>query len=287
MWCRYLTSAKGAKAGNLVFTSLPRRLRLGWLVDWLIPSKVSSVLLCQVGRGHSLQWIQRQAKDRWVQRAHERLYRWIRERAFRLLDLSSIFFGEEERGRGRSAFWSKVPMDRSCGSIMMFEDLWSFVLNRMFFLTKSATAMPQVAGRVQAETTRRAILHSHKAHLAAVKGGNPSNEKMSKKKWQNFIGQEDLRTLASFFCGKFAKSIEFPEVKSSPANRRVKRSKSNQEGRGPGFGLPRWRLVPDRPGTGELSWRSGHRRSDLTQKSLSHGSVDVLRKSFHGWFNRN
>lgn len=84
MWCRYLTSAKGAKAGNLVFTSLPRRLRLGWLVDWLIPSKVSSVLLCQVGRGHSLQWIQRQAKDRWVQRAHERLYRWIRERAKRL-----------------------------------------------------------------------------------------------------------------------------------------------------------------------------------------------------------
>lgn len=108
--------------------------------------------------------------------------------------------------------------------------------------------MSQVAGRVQAETTRRAILHSHKAHLAAVKGGNPSNEKMSKKKRQNFIGQEDLRTLASFFCGKFAKSIELPE-----ANCRVKRSKSNQEGRGPGFGLPRWRLVPDRPGTGELS----------------------------------
>jgi hypothetical protein len=31
--------------------------------------------LCHGSKGHSLQWIQRQAKDRWVQRAHERLYR--------------------------------------------------------------------------------------------------------------------------------------------------------------------------------------------------------------------
>ena len=30
---------------------------------------------CRALEGHSLQWIQRHAKDRWVQRAHEQMYR--------------------------------------------------------------------------------------------------------------------------------------------------------------------------------------------------------------------
>eukprot|EP00438_Fugacium_kawagutii_P012137 Skav222186 [mRNA] locus=scaffold3784:96077:99117:- [translate_table: standard] len=81
-------------------------------------------LVCQGSKGHSLQWIQRQAKDRWVQRAHERLYRrlgrHVKGRFQAQADGSEVFLSHQARAvvldlGCHAGGWSQIVLERVNG----------------------------------------------------------------------------------------------------------------------------------------------------------------------------
>lgn len=83
---------------------------------WAMACSVSRC--CWASKGHSLQWIQRHAKDRWVQRAHEQMYR--SRAAFKLkqLDAKYKLFNRSSVVLDLGCYaggWSQVAVQRTAG----------------------------------------------------------------------------------------------------------------------------------------------------------------------------